>query len=559
MLDSLTMSRRSPKTELIALHRAIVRRLDREIRGSIVRDAELRDFERRYRTSLRRFRAHVPLARIFDAAAGSDLVFVGDYHTLRASQLFALDLVRALWTRGLRPTIAIEAVPVTRQGALDAYLAGRSREEEFLAAADPERTWGFPWEGYRALLEFARRHRLRGLALNGEPPLARDRLRFREALAAMAIADGAARGLPKPIIVLAGDLHIVPAHLPAVVDAAFAARGIRAARTIVHQNADSLYWRLAERAIEGGTIALEIRPHEFCAFTATPLVKLQSYVNWVLDRDEIGDAEDAADAIDRIVRALARFLAVDPKRLTDYRVYTPHDAELLRELRRSRRYAPEEIREIQRMIISGESAYIAKGNIIYLGNLAIEHAAEEAAHYVHAKLSGGEGPPRARRDFFYWRAMREALAFLGSKVINHVRACYDEEDFRGLRRARGRDRDARTLRAIAGLVLEHSGIEKRMMRSSRGPFRIERMCRQPREILDGVTHCLGYLLGDRLYRALVADAIARREIRGLFHRSFAGPGEAEAAYFELIARTRACHSRIAQLPPSRYADRARDR
>src|SRR5207253_2986824 len=60
--------------------------------------------------------------------------------------------------------------------------------------------------------------------------------------------------------------------------------------------------------------------------------------------------------------------------------------------------------------------------------LSINHAAAQAAIYLHAKLSGFcrvfEKP---RRDFysFVWV---EALGFLGSKIINHKRKCNGPKD-----------------------------------------------------------------------------------------------------------------------------------
>ncbi|MEK7704968.1 MAG: hypothetical protein AAB426_08415, partial [Myxococcota bacterium] len=57
------------------------------------------------------------------------------------------------------------------------------------------------------------------------------------------------------------------------------------------------------------------------------------------------------------------------------------------------------------------------------------------------------------------------------------------------------------------------------------------------DLFNGVTHLLGYRLGERVYHALVDGQVRKAAIRELFDERFAGEGVAMSAYFGLIADT----------------------
>jgi len=50
----------------------------------------------------------------------------------------------------------------------------------------------------------------------------------------------------------------------------------------------------------------------------------------------------------------------------------------------------------------------------------------------------------------------------------------------------------------------------------------------------GITHALGYILGDKLYNALVTGIVSKDKIRDLFCHSFEEDGIAFRTYLELV-------------------------
>jgi hypothetical protein len=553
----------SPRDELIVIQRSIARRLRREIMESLeAPGAELRAYQKEYERSCGRGFRRVLSRRVFlSRLEAADIVYQGDFHTLRECQATALRLLRDL-RRRREVVLALEAVPIAGQSVLDAYLAGELPEAECLAAIDYENTWGFTWEHYRPLFEFAREEELQVYGINAPARGEDGALRLRDRLAARVIARAAFAHPGALVYVVAGDFHVCRSHLPLAVERELAggasgagrsAAGSRGRRrrpqraVIVHQNIDSFYWDLARRHEEHRARFLEMGPDEYCIMSSNPIVKYQSYLHWQLGEEELhedgieaggwGSSSTVTDEVHRLVRTIARFLGVRRSDLDDFVVYTTRDLDFLADLEGRGGFLPREIREIKRQILNDESYFISRGNIIYLSRLAIDHAAEEAAHYLNNKLSGWVPRPVPRRTDFYARALKEALGFLGSKIVNPLRYHHGEDEFRELVACAPRQGDAgeAPLVRLSRSVLRHLEAERRILRGERRP-RLAGLYAQDLDLHLGITHSLGYILGDKLYRGLVTESVERSEVRQLFSLPLDGRDEAEEVYFDLVRR-----------------------
>lgn len=113
--------------------------------------------------------AAVALATMFDSLARADVVFVGERHDDAATHRLELAVLEELAARGRPVVLALEMFERDVQPLLDAYLAGRASEAEFLAGARP---WPNYATDYRPLVEFARAHGWPVVASNVPRPLA---------------------------------------------------------------------------------------------------------------------------------------------------------------------------------------------------------------------------------------------------------------------------------------------------------------------------------------------------------------------------------------------------
>jgi len=499
----------SARREIGRLQRRLWQRQRRLIAASITGSGPgFRDYEARY---LRRTRGHLreaSLAGLIHEISKADVLYVGDYHTLKQSQRSFVNLVQ----RGKPALIALEFVQGRHQDALDSYLAGRLSEARFLERIGT--TLG-AWENFRPIFEEARRRRVPVIGTD----LRAGSLAERDAYAARRIA----RALRSTCFVLAGQLHVAPPHLPAAVG-----KLVSAPSLVVYQNCERIWWELQRLGRELEVEACVIRPGEWCLINTPPVVVQQSWLD-SLQGEELLDAPEPR--FQMLAGTIARFLGLElGGALEEVAVYTAGDLSFLSRLPG---FTHREIRQIEQQILSRESYYIPRARIAYLAGLSLNHAAEEAAHFVRNVVSGASDEPRGLMDAFYARALEEAYAFCGSKIVNPRRRCAHQPEFRRL----ARSGDALT-RQVARLVLAHLELE-------RGRKRRVRPLHGSSELFNAVSHALGYMLGEKLYYALATGRLSKREVRELFLDPLEEEGEAFLTYMNIARRVAAV-----RIPPT---------
>ena len=347
-------------------------------------------------------------------------------------------------------------------------------------------------------------------------------LRDRDRYAARRIATAVRQHPDAQVFTLAGQLHVAPPHLPqAVADEL----GEPREPLTVYQNCERVWWELERDGRELEVEACVVRPGEWCLINTPPTVVQQSYLDWIEGGAQPLESGHLEARFRMLARTVARFLGLETAQLKaaleHVAVYTAGDLSFLDALPASAR----ERRQIERQILSRESYYIPRARVAYLANLSVNHAAEEAAHFVRHVVSGASSDePRALPDAFYARTLEEAYAFFGSKIVNPRRKCPHEPEFERL--ARSGDRFARE---VARLVLEHRAAERGRLRPKGGAA-------TSGDLFNAVTHSLGYMLGERIYYALATGRLLKREVRDLFLDPLSDIGAAFLTYLDLSRR-----------------------
>ncbi len=106
------------------------------------------------------------LSAIIPRLAEKQVVFVGETHDQFAHHLAQLEIIRGLHAIHDDLVIAVEYFQVPFQQALDAYIAGRSTEEQLLKQTEYFERWRFDYRLYRPILRYAREHSIPLIALN---------------------------------------------------------------------------------------------------------------------------------------------------------------------------------------------------------------------------------------------------------------------------------------------------------------------------------------------------------------------------------------------------------
>jgi uncharacterized iron-regulated protein len=502
--------------------------VEREIRAqdSQSRRKYLREFNQAFRS----YECLLEPEQVQQSVHAADIVLIGDYHALSASQRFAASLLEQRALAGDRPVIlGLETIFARDQHILDEWWRREIEEIELRQRVRFDLDWGYDWSPFYELLLTARDH---ADALYGLDCMPRENLRkigARDRHAALKLAEIRERHPDAAIFVLFGESHLAPGHLP---------RQIReqmpdAKVLTVLQNVDALYWRAAgERADH--VEAVRVNEDVLCAFTATPLEKYESYRLFLDQWSRCDDAPDFAPTIYNLVDSLATFLEINrysphngtqPKFLVDMLPEVCGGSSgpmLLRLLARKGLHGPHLISQLCRIEECG-SAYLPEVNAFYVREFQMMHAAEDAARFLHHAC---QGLPQRRNghpgcgsevdseecsspvDRFYARVIEHAVAYFGSRVLYPSRPNPDLDNSAQLSRA------ACEKAAQAAIRAEASKFE-----SSAQDW--------------------GFRIGNQIYDAYLGGKITPSGVRRLFIAHLYEPGLARKVCAAVISKLRA--------------------
>src|SRR5438445_10334716 len=171
----------------------------------------LQDFTRAFRS----YQSVISRDELIATVAVADVVLIGDYHALPSAQQFAATLLESRALAGDRPgVLGVETIFARDQHILDEWWRREISEAELRKRIRDERDWGYDWARFYELLVTAREH---AEAIYGLDCMPREDLRkigVRDRHAAHKIAEIRSRHADAVIVVLFGESHLAPAHLP---------------------------------------------------------------------------------------------------------------------------------------------------------------------------------------------------------------------------------------------------------------------------------------------------------------------------------------------------------
>lgn len=113
----------------------------------------------------------IALADLIERLAQAQVVLLGESHDSAEDHRWQLQTLAQLHARRQKMAIGFEMFPRRVQPVLDAWVAGRLSEAEFLQQVEWEKVWGYDARDYLPLVHFARMNRIPMLALNVERSL----------------------------------------------------------------------------------------------------------------------------------------------------------------------------------------------------------------------------------------------------------------------------------------------------------------------------------------------------------------------------------------------------
>jgi hypothetical protein len=534
--------------------------VEREIRN--VDPATGRKYLRDFREAYRSYEKVLVASDVRREIAKAGTVLVGDYHALPNSQRYLASLLRDYDLNQRSIVLGVEAIFSRDQHILDEWSRGEIDEDELRQRIRFELDWGYDWAPFYELLSAARDH---GAFIGGLDCMPREDLRkigARDRHAADKIAE-LRRGHPEALIlVLFGESHLAPQHLPTLVQQRLPAELV----LTVLQNVDALYWRAAGEAcdqVDAVQVRKDVRENVLCVFNATPLEKYENY-RICLDRwrrnDHDHSAPDLGPTLYNLIDGMVRFLGINqysshnttqPRLLVDLmpEVHSRSSDALLRRLLSRKGFTAEHRRSLLRQVRERGSVYLTPINAVYVRQFRMTSCAEDATRFLHQACRGlpnlsngrasapnavGVAEPLNKDEAFYITVFEHALAFFGSRILYPARPALRDSDITDLFDVTREDLEHQT----SLLFVDAVEALDFLIQHREHDFRATPPPAFTGAKYDYIAEQLGYLTGTDLYDAYLEGRLTTAALRKLFLTHIEMPGVAREAYVQLRTRLR---------------------
>jgi hypothetical protein len=520
----------------------------------------LRDFREAYRS----YEKVLAPSDVRHEIAEAGTVLVGDYHALPNSQRYLASLLRDPELHQRPVVLGVETIFSRDQHILDEWSRGEIDEHELRQRIRFDLDWGYDWPTFFELLSAARDH---GASIYGLDCMPREDLRkigARDRHAADKIAELRRQHSDALILVLFGESHLAPQHLPALLQERLPAEPM----LTLLQNVDALYWRAAGEArdhVEAVQVRKEVRKNVLCVFNATPLEKYETYRIWLdrwgrSDNDKDHSGPDLGPTLYNLIEGMVRFLGINeysshnttqPRLLVDLmpEVYSRNSNALLRRLLSRKGFTAEQRQRLLRQVRERGSVYLTPINAVYVREFRMTSAAEDAVrclhqacralpHLANGKASAAHAALGAKTldpdDAFYVAVLEHALAFFGSRILHPARPAFRNSDLAELFDVTREDLELQTALPFADAVevldflTEHRQNDFRDLHAPAFTGRKHEYAAEQ----------LGHLTGTDLYDAYIEGRLSTASLRKLFLTHIEEPGVACEAYICLRRRLR---------------------
>lgn len=538
--------------------------VEREIRAND--NSSARKYVRNFRDAYRSYQRVLTAGDVRGRIAEAGIVLIGDYHALPTSQRYLASLLREPELHGRPLVLGVETIFARDQHIVDEWQRGEIDECELRQRIRFDLDWGYDWAPFFGVLSAAHEH---GAPIYGLDCMPREDLRkigARDRHAAGKIVEIRRKHPEALILVLFGESHLAPQHLPACLseqlNESAAAADLPARRMLtVLQNVDALYWRAAGEASDR-IEAVEVSPEVLCVFNATPLEKYENY-RLCLDRWGRGDdsGPDLGPTLYNLIEGLVRFLGINlysqhnstqPKLLVDLmpEVYSRNSDALLRRLLSRKGFSGAQKRAMLHCVSERGGAYLAPLNAFYVRKFDMVSATEDAARFLHHacrglpdRMNGRHHSLRGAQDAFFAAVLEHALACFGSRILHPARTPFRDADLEELHELTCEDLERQASLKYPDVVdvLEFLSWYRR---SARGNSLRHASADWTRALAftgrkwEYATERLGCLLGNDLYDAYLEGRLGPPALRRLFLAHLEEPGSASEVYANLNARLR---------------------
>lgn len=430
------------KSDIFSVHKNIYNYMKKK---ALSYEKELSPELKKYQKDQRRYAKRTfqisELDELLNSIEKSNIVYLGDFHTFDQSSRNLARLLRALTRKKTKFVIGVEFCHEDHQFIIDNYLNATIGEEEFLQSIEYRNSWRFPWNHYKIFFEIARGNNFEILALNSVGSLEE-----RDQKAANIISDYITNYPETTLLVLFGELHIVPDKLPKEVNKRTQKPIIQ---TIVHQNLDEIYWKLEEKNKSNNII--KFNNFEFSLQTSAPWIKYDSMIYWyenlsddpefdmheyIIEKRDKTLTSDIQENFIYLCQEIIKSMQLDIS-LSDLEDFNLYDHTKLHFVVKKLNSLPQKSLTsfYNRMVHRGKTFKIPFSNDYYCSNYSINRISYLVGLHIHNLVISNTNPDfekaitskkqKNKFLFFFYRCL---IAYLSSKILNPFRKCYRYQD-----------------------------------------------------------------------------------------------------------------------------------
>jgi len=110
--------------------------------------------------------ADSPVTKIIPNLAQGTFIVIGENHTEFSNHAKELELIEAFFEKNKKMAVGMEMLCRCHQTAIDDYLNSRISEMEFLKHTEYFSEWGYDYQFYKAIVDFAKKNKIALIGLN---------------------------------------------------------------------------------------------------------------------------------------------------------------------------------------------------------------------------------------------------------------------------------------------------------------------------------------------------------------------------------------------------------
>jgi hypothetical protein len=478
------------------------------------REAFEKDFKKKWSPS--------SLKELLKRVNQSDLVFLSDFHALKQSQRTHLRILKKVRPSG--PIIlAMECIEARYQKQIDLFVQKKISEKEFLKRIKWNEQWGFPWENYKPLFEWAQYHKVKIVGLNYLSDT-KSRMKNRDVFAAQKISDILVESPEAKVLVIYGDLHLASAHLPKLAPKRVAGREIKSLR--VFQNSEKIYFEMLKAKNGEEVEVVKLDNSTFCVLNVPPWVKWQNYLMF-LEETYDQELDESIDFTDHVM-AFAKLLCKEFNfkiSLSDLSVYSAGDRNFWELIEDSCNKSESEF--IAHMIDEEMYFYLPENQVGYISRASVNQAASLAMEYLVFKISKTKHNFLSAPDDFIRWIWLNGWSYFGGKIVNPKRKTDTLLDIKSKLTSKKGHPDREPLQlALSQKVLE-------LMNASQNSIAKLKFKPKRKTSYLMAAELLGGLMGERIYSSYISGKLSAKEIQNYLEISLEDP-DFEAKYLSFV-------------------------